>query len=374
MGKDLIVSGSGSSSPSGKKRSSAGGDDEAVVVDEEPNCQLSLGAIYGGAAATSPPKVDGESGITAAQAQPVPRHSAVAAAVKAQAPVPAALFAAKAEIAPLLLNGANGIHDLNLVPRQSAVAAPAVNLEAQAPIPAAGAAFVAAGTSPAPPPPRASPAARPAQRSVRRRIANGSPPQPATVAGGDPPAPPTSGTAPPLPIASQAPFPWATNRVAIHHAIAHLSALGITTVEGEVHCSRCTTRKTVSYDIAAKFQEVRDFVCRNVHDMDDRAPEAWLNPKSRLLDCDGCGQRSSVRPVIPADKERINWVFLLLGQTLGLCTLEQLKYFCARTRQHRTGAKDRVLYSTYMELCNQLCPDRLFNLTAERQNRGQQYS
>jgi hypothetical protein len=33
-----------------------------------------------------------------------------------------------------------------------------------------------------------------------------------------------------------------------------------------------------------------------------------------------------------------------------------------------------VLYSTYMELCNQLCPDRFFNLTAKRQNRGQQYS
>jgi hypothetical protein len=62
------------------------------------------------------------------------------------------------------------------------------------------------------------------------------------------------------------------------------------------------------------------------------------------------------------------------GADAGYCTLEQLKYFCVRTRQHRTGAKFRMLYSVYMELCNQLCPDRLFNLTAERQNRGQQYS
>jgi hypothetical protein len=160
--------------------------------------------------------------------------------------------------------------------------------------------------------------------------------------------------------------------VGIHHPISHLSALGITTVEGEVQCRCCYARKTISYDIAAKFREVHDFVSRNVRDMNDhRVPEAWMSPAK--LDCDVCGRRSIVRPVIPAEKERINWVFLLLGQTLGYCTLEQLKYFCVRTR-HRTGAKDRVLYSVYMELCNQLCPDRLFNLTAERQNRGQQYS
>jgi hypothetical protein len=178
------------------------------------------------------------------------------------------------------------------------------------------------------------------------------------------------GTVPPI-ASPTPPFPWATNRVAIHHPISHLSAIGITTVDGEVQCSRCNARKTISYDIAARFQEVRDFVSRNVRHMDQRAPEEWSRPVRP--DCDWCGQRSSVRPVMPAEKERINWVFLLLGRMLGFCTLDQLKYFCAQTRRHRTGAKDRVLYSTYMELCNQLCPDRLFNLTAERQNRGQQY-
>jgi hypothetical protein len=29
------------------------------------------------------------------------------------------------------------------------------------------------------------------------------------------------------------------------------------------------------------------------------------------------------------------------------------------------GAKDMVLYSTYIEICNQICPDRLFNHSAE---------
>ncbi|KAL1809528.1 hypothetical protein ACET3Z_026518 [Daucus carota] len=29
-------------------------------------------------------------------------------------------------------------------------------------------------------------------------------------------------------------------------------------------------------------------------------------------------------------------------QMLGCCTVEQLKYFCKHTKNHRTGAKDRV--------------------------------
>ncbi|KAM0921553.1 hypothetical protein ACQ4PT_006750 [Festuca glaucescens] len=355
MEKDLPVFGTGS--PSGKKRRSAGGDDEDAVVGEELNLELSLGgAIFGGAAATSKPKVDGDSRVTIAQAT---------VSLVAQAPVPAvgaALFAAGAQIASSLLDGGNGAASAGI----HFAPAAALSLVMRVPVSVAGTAF---GASQAPPP-RASPAACSAHRPVRWRVANASPPHPPTIAGGDPPAPPTNGIAPPL---GSPPFPWATNRVAIHHPISHLSALGITTVDGEVQCIRCNARKTISYDIASKFQEIRDFVSRNVHDMDDRAPAAWLNQTGLLRDCDGCGQRGTVRPVIPAEKERINWVFLLLGQKLGLCTLDQLKYFCAQTRRHRTGAKDRVLYSTYMELCNQLCPDRLFNLTAERQNRGQQY-
>jgi hypothetical protein len=359
MEKDLPVFGTGS--PSGNKRRSVRGDDEDAVVGEEINLELSLGrAIFGGAAATSNPKVEGESHFTIAQAT---------VNLVANAPGPAvgaALLAAGAQIASSLLDGGNGAASAGIhVEPPSALSL----LMRHLPVSAAGAGFIATGTSPAPPP-RASPTARSVHRPVRRRVANASPPQPATVADGGPPVPPTNGIAPTL---SSPPFPWATNRVAIHHPISHLSALGITAVDGEVHCIRCNARKTISYNIASKFREVRDFVARNVHDMDDRAPAAWLNQQGLLRDCVGCGQTGSVRPVIPAEKERINWVFLLLGQKLGLCTLDQLKYFCAQTRRHRTGAKDRVLYSTYMELCNQLCPDRLFNLTAERQNRGQQY-
>ncbi|CAM0954113.1 unnamed protein product [Alopecurus aequalis] len=363
MGKDLLARGTGSSS--GKKRMSDGD-------DEEPIWELSLGSIYRGADATSTPSPDGQFRVTIAQALPVQRRSPVADAMNpaAQAPDPAAgaaLLAAGARIASSLLdvvNGAASTGVLGSLPvitssRIHVTPAAALHLVAHVPAPAAGAAFIATGTSP-----RTSPAARPAHRPVRRRVANGSPPKP---------APATNGTGPPLATAIP-PFPWATSRVAIHHPIAHLAALGITTVEGEVHCSRCDARKTVSYNIASKFQEIRHFVLHNVQDMDDRAPEAWLRPTGQIPDCDGCGQTNNLRPVISAEKERINWIFLLLGQTLGLCTLDQLKFFCAHTRQHRTGAKDRVLFSAYMELCNQLCPDRLFKLSTERQNRGQQYS
>lgn len=169
------------------------------------------------------------------------------------------------------------------------------------------------------------------------------------------------------------PFPWAKpDRAAEHYSVAELAARGIHTVEGEVQCKRCDARQTLSLDIRARFAALREFVARNAQAMDDRAPEEWKDPA--LPDCARCGQKSGLRPVIAADKDRINWVFLLLGQTLGLCTLEQLKHFCAHTNQHRTGAKDRVLYSTYMELCNQLCPGGPFDMASERRNRGRPFA
>ncbi|CAD6332985.1 unnamed protein product [Miscanthus lutarioriparius] len=146
----------------------------------------------------------------------------------------------------------------------------------------------------------------------------------------------------------------------------------IASVEGEVRCKRCDAGKSISYEIKAKFEELSGFIVRNVEAMHDRAPPEWMYPA--LPDCDKCGQKNSLRPVIAAKKWRINWMFLLLSQTLGLCTLEQLKHFCARTRQHRTGAKDRVLYSTYMELCNQLRPGGPFDMASERKNRTRPFA
>ncbi|KAI3474052.1 hypothetical protein Pfo_028840 [Paulownia fortunei] len=95
---------------------------------------------------------------------------------------------------------------------------------------------------------------------------------------------------------------------------------------------------------------------KNRDDMRHRAPAAWMNPT--LPDCKFCQQNNCVKP-IPSKKKSINWLFLLLGQMIGCCKLSELKYFCKHTRNHRTGAKDRVLYLTYLELCRQLDPRAL---------------
>uniref|UniRef100_A0A0E0DUG3 DUF7086 domain-containing protein n=1 Tax=Oryza meridionalis TaxID=40149 RepID=A0A0E0DUG3_9ORYZ len=153
---------------------------------------------------------------------------------------------------------------------------------------------------------------------------------------------------------SDPPYPWATNEAAKHHSLAELTRRDIKTIRGEARCRRCDTHKMIEYDIATKFQEVSNYFRQNYQHMNDRAQARWMNPI--VPNCDNCGHERCMRPVIAAEKERINWLFLLLGETLGLCTLDQLKYFCAHTNRHRTGAKDRVLFSTYEELCNQLAP------------------
>ncbi|BAS95198.1 Os05g0549400 [Oryza sativa Japonica Group] len=157
------------------------------------------------------------------------------------------------------------------------------------------------------------------------------------------------GNAPPDP-----PYPWATNEAAKHHSLAELTRRDIKTIRGEARCRRCDTHKMIKYDIATKFQEVSNYFRQNYQHMNDRAQARWMNPV--VPNCDNCGHEKCMRPVIAAEKERINWLFLLLGETLGLRMLDQLKYFCAHTNRHRTGAKDRVLFSTYEELCNQLAP------------------
>lgn len=163
------------------------------------------------------------------------------------------------------------------------------------------------------------------------------------------------------------PYQWSTERVGVHHSLAELSERGIDTITGELQCKRCDDIRVVALDVKAKFKDLCGYISCNIHGMDDRAPQRWKEPA--LPDCDKCGQRGSMRPVIPADKHRINWVFLLLSEMLGMCTLEQLKHFCEHTQQHRTGAKDRVLYLTYMELCNQLLPSGPFDMEVVRRKR-----
>lgn len=147
--------------------------------------------------------------------------------------------------------------------------------------------------------------------------------------------------------------PGATERPAQHGTLQSLLSRGVTSVEGQAQCKRCGARKTIAYDLESKFRELHDYIVMNRHAMYNRAPKAWRLPV--LPNCDACGQKGSMWPEIASDKREINWLFLFLGEMLGCCTLEQLKYFCMNNGQHhRTGAKDRVLYYAYIEMSNQL--------------------
>ncbi|XP_065857506.1 uncharacterized protein [Euphorbia lathyris] len=148
------------------------------------------------------------------------------------------------------------------------------------------------------------------------------------------------------------PFPWASDKRAIVRNIQELAERKIETITGLVQCRRCEKQYEIGYNLKEKFYEVASFIAANKDSMHDRAPAVWMSPV--LPTCKFCEQENSVKPVISEKKKTINWLFLLLGQMLGCCTLDQLKYFCKHTENHRTGAKDRVLYLTYLGLCKQV--------------------
>lgn len=154
-------------------------------------------------------------------------------------------------------------------------------------------------------------------------------------------------------------FPWATTHRATVHSLDYLLSKDIVSITGEVQCKRCEIKYEMEYDLKEKFTDVARFIENNKSNMRDRAPSTWMNPV--LPRCKYCEHENSVKPIIADKKKGINWLFLLLGQMIGCCTLEQLKYFCKHTKNHRTGAKDRVLYLTYLGLCKQLCPDGPFD-------------
>ncbi|KAI3788014.1 hypothetical protein L2E82_00601 [Cichorium intybus] len=155
------------------------------------------------------------------------------------------------------------------------------------------------------------------------------------------------------------PFSWATDRRAHVHSLKYLTERGITTISGDVQCKRCDEGYQIEYNLEQKFSEVSRYVAENKYSFRERAPAQWMNPT--FLKCERCHQENSAKPKIVGKKKAVNWLFLLLGQMLGCCTLDQLKYFCKHTGCHRTGAKDRVLFLTYLELCKQVDPDGPFD-------------
>ncbi|KAL5542142.1 hypothetical protein UlMin_009852 [Ulmus minor] len=155
------------------------------------------------------------------------------------------------------------------------------------------------------------------------------------------------------------PFPWATNQRAVIHSLEGLASKGITTITGQVQCKQCNQQYNMSYDLQTVFGTIRNFLGRELVNLYDRAPKMWMNPV--LPRCEHCGQRNAAKPIMPIKKRQINWLFLLLGQLLGCCTLNQLKYFCKHSNIHRTGAKDRLVYLAYLGLSKQLDPNGPFD-------------
>lgn len=211
---------------------------------------------------------------------------------------------------------------------------------------------------PPPPPPQQPPRLLPdtsIPRAIHRQDSSSAGPSRTTRNRRNPSPAPREGKSETVP----APYPWATNHLATVHSLNYLLSKQMFKISGEVQCKRCDRQYEMEFDLREKFLEVGSFIAENKSSMHDRAPGVWMNPV--LPACNFCEQENCVKPIISEEKETINWLFLLLGQMLGCCTLEQLKYFCKHTKNHRTGAKDRVLYLTYLGLCKQLDPSGPFD-------------
>ncbi|XP_061366674.1 uncharacterized protein LOC133309845 [Gastrolobium bilobum] len=154
------------------------------------------------------------------------------------------------------------------------------------------------------------------------------------------------------------PYPWATTKRATLYSLDHLLSHGMRTIPGTMKCKGCDKQYDIEFDLLEKFNHVSQFIEETKTNMFQRAPSTWMSPVLPI--CKLCGQENSLKPLI-TKKRTINWLFLLLGQMLGCCTLAHLKYFCKHANLHRTGAKDRVLYLTYMGLCKQLNPEGPFD-------------
>ncbi|XP_062094282.1 uncharacterized protein LOC133800340 [Humulus lupulus] len=156
-------------------------------------------------------------------------------------------------------------------------------------------------------------------------------------------------------------YPWAMAQPCKVRRFGYLLQNRITAIRGDIRCKNCKQEFEMELDLTKEFLEVGTFVERTKEDMRERAPLSWLKPELPI--CPSCHQ-DYCEPVVidsQSDGYNINWLFLLLAQLLGCCTLQQLKLFCKTNEIHRTGAKDRLLYLTYLNLCKQLHPKGPFD-------------
>ncbi|KAF1880920.1 hypothetical protein Lal_00022950 [Lupinus albus] len=112
------------------------------------------------------------------------------------------------------------------------------------------------------------------------------------------------------------PYQWATSTIAKVYNLDHLLSHNITTITGTVQCKKCKEKYEMEYNFEEKFHEVERFIGENFHNMHGRATESWSKPL--LPTCNTCGPGNSMKPVI-TKKRKINWLFLVLGQMIGIC-------------------------------------------------------
>ncbi|KAI3946139.1 hypothetical protein MKX01_024895 [Papaver californicum] len=157
------------------------------------------------------------------------------------------------------------------------------------------------------------------------------------------------------------PYEWATNQRANIHTLEYLLSRNMKRISGDVQCKKCNNVFNIEFDLETKFMEISQYIATHKESLCDRAPKHWMS--SKLPSCGSCSQANSLKPVLNQKKKEINWLFLFLGQMIGCCSLAQLKYYCKYTDNHRTGAKDRLVFLAYLGMCHQLQPaDPTFRL------------
>lgn len=154
------------------------------------------------------------------------------------------------------------------------------------------------------------------------------------------------------------PYPWATDQRARVHSLTQLK--GIRVVSGKAKCSD-HGHFTVSYNVKEKFREITEFIRNGKEGWNGWAPQPWTIPKPPVCNRKHC--RGYCTVIISEKKRAIDWLFLVLGQHVGLCSPAQLRYFCKHNHLPYNGSRLEGLYKVYLTLCKQLHPqETLFDI------------
>ncbi|KMZ62043.1 hydroxyproline-rich glycoprotein family protein [Zostera marina] len=162
------------------------------------------------------------------------------------------------------------------------------------------------------------------------------------------------------PLTIPPPFPWSGEIRATVVTVAELTRRQILSIEGQVQCKRCDVRVIINFQLNQSIGVVIRHVIEILAEGNNRAPQGWATPK--FPPCPSCMHANCMKPIIAQKKRDINWLFMYLGETLGTCNLEQLKYFCKHNKMHRTGSKMHLLLYAYIGISKQLHPTGPFNV------------